>query len=154
MTDKDHVYRMGRGSDPEHLHDQALFKRLLAEHGQLERHSEMLPKGIRVKTTSHNPDLARVIQEHVEGMKIRFGKGRAIRSWDPLFIALFEYRDQITMEYQNIDNGVEATLTAEDPRLIELIHAHNQTLHQFVDRGFDASRNPSPAPLWVVEAYQ
>ncbi|ACX96874.1 hypothetical protein [Halothiobacillus neapolitanus] len=149
-----HVYRHGRGSDEAHRHDQALFQQLLRAHQQLHRHSVRLPNGIRVQTTSENPELVRVIQEHVEGMKHRFGMGRAIRSWDPLFSALFEYREQISMTYRNIDNGVEAELTAEDPKLIELIHCHDQTLHQFVERGFDASQHPSPAPEWVLAAYR
>ena len=149
-----HVYQRGRGSDESHRRDQALFKQLLADHKQLRRETVLLPNGIRVKTTSDNPELVRVLQEHVEGMKLRFGNGRAIRSWDPLFIALFEYRDQITMIYRNLDNGVESELTAEDPKLIELIHAHDLTLHQFVERGFDASRQQSPAPDWVLEAYR
>jgi hypothetical protein len=149
-----HVYRHGRGTDESHLRDQALFKQLLVDHKQLRRETERLPNGIRVQTTSENPDLARILREHVEGMKVRFGMGRAIRSWDPLFSALFEYRDQISMNYRVIDKGVEAELTAEDPKLIELIHCHDQTLHQFVDRGFDASQHPSPVPSWVQDAYR
>ncbi|MGD9665436.1 MAG: hypothetical protein AB7U34_09560, partial [Novosphingobium sp.] len=76
------------------------------------------------------------------------------RSWDPLFIALFEYRNQINMVYRNIEHGVEAELTAEDPKLIELIRCHDQTLHQFLEQGFNAGRNPSPAPEWVQVAYR
>lgn len=148
------VYRHGRGSDESHRRDQALFKQLLADHKQLRRETILLPNGIKVQTTSDNPELVRILQEHVEGMKIRFGNGRAIRSWDPLFIALFEYRDQITMVYRNLGNGVESELTAQDSKLIELIHAHDLTLHQFVERGFEASRHPSPAPEWVRQAYQ
>jgi len=149
-----HVYRHGRGTDDRHLRDQALFKQLLTDHGQLRRETEPLPNGIRVQTTSDNPELVRILQEHVEGMKTRFGSGRAIRSWDPLFSALFEYRDQISMIYRNTANGVEAELTADDPKLIELIHCHDQTLHQFVDRGFEASRQPSPVPHWVQASYR
>ncbi|MDD3576265.1 hypothetical protein [Halothiobacillus sp.] len=149
-----HVYRHGRGTDESHRRDQALFKQLLIDHKQLRRETEALPNGIRVQTTSENPELVRIIQEHVEGMKVRFGSGRAIRSWDPLFSALFEYREEISMVYRNIENGVEAELTADDPKLIELIHAHDLTLHQFVERGFDASRHPSPVPEWVQEAYR
>lgn len=149
-----HVYRHGRGTDESHRRDQALFGRLLTDHKQLRRETEPLANGIRVRTMSENPELARILQEHVEGMKVRFGGGRAIRSWDPLFSALFEYRDEISMVYRNIDNGVEAELTAEDPKLIELIHAHDLTLHQFVERGFDASHHPSPVPEWVLEAYR
>ncbi|MHB9022154.1 MAG: hypothetical protein ACYC3A_10035 [Halothiobacillus sp.] len=147
------VYRHGRGSDEAHRRDQALFQRLLAEHTALRRVTECLPNGIRVQTLSDDPDLVRIIQEHVEGMNTRFGNGRAIRSWDPLFSALFEHRYEIQMEYRNIPQGVEAVLTAEDEKLVELIHCHDKTLHQFVQHGFEASKNPSPVPDWVKTQY-
>ncbi|HQT42520.1 MAG TPA: hypothetical protein PLD79_00910 [Halothiobacillus sp.] len=148
-----HYYQRGRGSDASHRRDQALFQQLLAEHRALKRVSELLPNGIRVQTTSENPELAKVIQTHVEGMKIRFAHDRSIRSWDPLFIALFDYRHDIQMVYHNIPTGVEVVLTADEPKVIELIHAHNKTLHQFIDYGLEASQNPSPAPDWAKAEY-
>jgi hypothetical protein len=148
-----HRYQRGRGSDESHRQDQALFKELLAQHGALKRVTEVLPNGIRVQTTSEVPELARVIQAHVEGMKRRFANDRSIRSWDPLFVALFDYRHEIEMVYHNIPTGVEAVLTAEEPKLIELIHAHDKTLHQFTKYGFEASKNASPAPDWVLAQY-
>ncbi len=95
---------------------------------------------------------AKVLQAHVEGMEKRFGMGRAIRSWDPLFAALFEYKDQIRMEYRTIENGVEAKLTADDPKLIELIHSHDLTLHGFVDEGFEAGKREAQTRLVGINA--
>ena len=149
MTEHHRAYRHGRGSDAEHKADQALFSKLLERHTELKRETEKLPNGIIVRTTSDNPELVKVLIEHVESMERRFGKGRAIRSWDPLFAALFEYRDQIKMEYHPIENGVEAKLTAEDPKLVELIYAHDETLHGFVNEGFEAGRRESPVPDWL-----
>lgn len=142
-------YRHGHGSDAQHKADQALFSKLLEHHSELVRTTEQLPNGICSRTISNNADLAKTIQEHVVGMEKRFGMGRAIRSWDPLFAALFEYKDQINMEYHNIENGVEATLTSDDPKIVELIHCHDQTLHNFVDHGFEAGGQESPKPDWV-----
>jgi len=142
-------YRHGHGSDEQHKKDQVLFSKLLEHHTELTRATEKLDNGICSRTTSSNPELAKIIQEHVEGMEKRFGMGRAIRSWDPLFAALFEYKDQIKMEYRNIEEGVEAVLTSEDPKMIELIHCHDETLHGFVDQGFDAGGKESPKPEWL-----
>ena len=147
---EDKVYKLGRGgSDEQHKADQALFHELLQEHQQLKRETRLIEKGIVATTTSDNPHLAKVLQQHVVGMEKRFGMGRAIRSWDPLFVALFEYKDEINMDYKAIPNGVEATLTTENPKLIELIHAHDLTLHGFVDKGFEAGRSESPKPSWL-----
>lgn len=142
-------YRHGHGTDELHKQDQALFSKLLEQHEQLERQTQKIDKGIIATTTSDNPELAKVLQDHVVGMEKRFGMGRAIRSWDPLFAALFEYKDQITMQYEAIDKGVKATLTAEDPKLIELIHCHDLTLHGFVNEGFVAGGRESPKPDWL-----
>ncbi|MDR9498269.1 MAG: hypothetical protein RI556_03770 [Hydrogenovibrio sp.] len=142
-------YRHGHGSDAEHLQDQALFSQLLEQHDELARETRFVENGVLARTTSTNPELVKVLQAHVDGMEKRFGKGRAIRSWDPLFAALFEYRDQITMEYFHCEDGVEALLTTDDPKLLALIHCHDQTLHNFVERGGDASRHESPKPDWL-----
>lgn len=147
MSDK--PYRHGHGSDEAHKRDQALFAELLEQHKQLKRETEKLTNGILARTTSENPRLAQVLIDHVEGMEKRFGAGRAIRSWDPLFAALFEYREQIQMEYRAIENGVEARITSDDPQLVELIHSHDQTLHQFVDYGYEKSGQQSPKPDWL-----
>lgn len=143
------AYRHGHGSDDAHKQDQALFSKLLEEHEQLQRTTQIIENGIISQTTSENPELVKVLQAHVAGMAKRFGMGRAIRSWDPLFAALFEYKDQIEMHYCNIENGVEATLTAQDPKLVELIQCHDKTLHGFVDEGFEAGKRESPKPNWI-----
>jgi len=145
------VYKHGHGSDEQHKQDQALFSQLLEQHEQLTRTTEKLANGICSRTQTESPELIKVLQEHVVGMEKRFGMGRAIRSWDPLFAALFEYKDQIKMEYHAIENGVEATLTSDDPKIIELIHCHDQTLHNFVDHGFNAGKQESPKPSWLKD---
>jgi len=148
-TSEHKQYKHGHGSDEQHKKDQALFSHLLEHHKELTRTTERLPNGICSRTTSESSKIVKILQEHVAGMEKRFGMGRAIRSWDPLFAALFEYKDQIDMQYRNIENGVEATLTSNDPKIIELIHCHDDTLHGFVDEGFDAGKRESPKPSWL-----
>lgn len=142
-------YRHGHGSDEQHRQDQALFSKLLENHQALKRETRTLENGIVARTTSDDPELVTVLIAHVEGMEKRFGMGRAIRSWDPLFAALFEYKDHIKMVYRTLENGVEAELTADDPKLVELIHSHDLTLHGFVNEGFEAGRRESPKPEWL-----
>ena len=148
-TVKHSDYRFGHGSDDAHKKDQALFSKLLENHQQLRRETEKLPNGIRAITESENTDLVKTLQAHAIGMEKRFEQGRAIRSWDPLFAALFEYKDQMQMHYEMTEKGVCATLTADDPKLIELIHCHDLTIHGFINRGFDAGGEKSPKPEWL-----
>lgn len=147
---KSHNFRHGRGgNDEQHRQDQALFKELLREHANIKRQTLQIEGGIISTTTANTPELVRILQDHVVGMEKRFGNDRAIRSWDPLFAALFEYKDQITMSYRNIENGVEATLTTDNPKLLELIQCHDETLHGFVNEGFEAGGRESPKPDWL-----
>ncbi|GKT11403.1 MAG: hypothetical protein ISEC1_P0367 [Thiomicrorhabdus sp.] len=143
------TYKHGHGSDKWHKKDQALFSQLLEFHDQLKRKTELLDNGIRSITTAQTPELAKILQDHVAGMKKRFGMGRAIRSWDPLFAALFEYKDEIKIQYRAIDNGVESIVTTENPKLVELIQCHDATLHGFVKNGFNAGGEESPKPSWL-----
>lgn len=142
-------YRHGHGTDEQHKKDQALFAELLEKHHLLDRKTKKLPNGIIAYTTSTHPHLTEIIQKHVESMEVRFAADRAIRSWDPLFAALFEYKDQINMVYENTEDGVKATLTSEDPKLVALIHCHDQTLHNFVNEGYNISGQESPKPDWL-----
>jgi len=83
---KDKIYKHGHGgNDAEHQAHQADITALLEGHTSLKRETEHLPNGIRTCTTSDDPELARILLRHAEDMKARFTKGRAIRSWDPLF---------------------------------------------------------------------
>lgn len=148
-----HQYKFGHGTDEAHKRDQALFSQLLENHWKLNRKTAFLPNGIRVVTRSTDPGLVKVLQQHVEGMEKRFASGRAIRSWDPLFAALFEFRDQIRMRYENEPDGVVAELTSDDPKIVELIRAHDETLHNFIRAGYNISGEPSPAPEWVRAHY-
>jgi hypothetical protein len=44
---------------------------------------------------------------------------------------------------------VESKLTSKDEKIIELIHAHDKTLHGFVNEGRVAGRRESPKPSWL-----
>lgn len=147
--EKNRIYRHGHGSDEQHKKDQALFSTLMEHHHEIFRETELLEKGIRAKTTSQNPQIASILQKHVSGMEKRFAMGRAIRSWDPLFAALFEYRDKILFEYKSIRNGVEAKLTTDDPKVLEILHCHDETIHDFIQEGSTAGKRQSPKPEWL-----
>jgi len=144
---KDKIYKHGHGgSDAEHQAHQADITALLEGHTSLKRMTEHLPNGIRTCTTSENPDLAAMLLRHAQDMKARFAKGRAIRSWDPLFAILFEQRHAIHVTLIEHEDGVCAELTCTDPALIPLIHAHDKALMQFVAEGRTAASQESPVP--------
>ncbi|MGD9889112.1 MAG: hypothetical protein AB7S56_07605 [Halothiobacillaceae bacterium] len=144
---EDKIYKHGRGgNDAEHQAHQADIQSLLDAHAQLRRVTEHLPNGIRTCTTSTDAALAQILQRHAQDMKARFAKGRAIRSWDPLFAMLFEQRDAIHVELIERADGLCAELTCTDLTLIPLIHAHDEAIMRFVAEGRTAAAQESPVP--------
>ena len=144
---EDKIYKHGRGgNDAEHQAHQADIQSLLDRHNSLRRVTEHLPNGIRTCTTSNDPALVHILQRHAQDMKARFAKGRAIRSWDPLFAMLFEQRDAIHVELIERADGLCAELTCTDLTLIPLIHAHDEAIMRFVAEGRTAASQESPIP--------
>jgi len=144
---KEKVFQRGRGGrDAEHLADEALFHELLKRHDEIERTTKKINNGIEsiTRITSQDTALIKILQEHALGMKKRFDSGRAIRSWDQLFIDLFDHREQIQVEWKMLEDGIKVTLKAEDPKVCDLIKLHDETLHAFVNHGFKAAREESP----------
>ncbi|WP_304545744.1 hypothetical protein [Sulfurimonas microaerophilic] len=141
------VFQRGRGGrDAAHLADEKLYHELLERHTEIERTTTELENGIETITRipSKDENLIKILQEHAMGMKKRFDGNRAIRSWDPLFIELFDHREQIQMNSTMLDDGIKVTLTADDEKICELIKRHDETLHAFVNYGFKAARHESP----------
>ena len=130
------VYRFGRGgSDEEHQKHQADISVLLDNHNEIQREICLLADGFTATTTSTNPLIVKHLHDHVSDMKARFAKGRAIRSWDPVYALLFAYKDDIQISYQMRDDGVYSKVTTKNVELIELLHAHAQEVSGFVREG-------------------
>lgn len=141
------VFQRGRGgSDAQHIADAKLYHELLVRHNEIERITQEIESGIEsiTRVTSKDKELIKILQEHVVGMKKRFDGNRAVRSWDPLFVELFDFREQIDMNWEMLDDGIKVTLSSDDEKVRSLIKLHDETLHAFVKHGFKASRHESP----------
>ncbi len=141
------VFLRGRGgSDAAHQADATLYHTLLQRHTELERTSQKTERGVDTLTrvTSGDPALVKILHDHVTGMKKRYDAGRAVRSWDPLFVAFFDHRDAIELSWELLEDGISVSLASDDAEVRKLIHLHDETLHTFVRSGFNASRHESP----------
>lgn len=144
---KPKVFLRGRGgSDAGHKADEVLYHTMLERHEELERVTTKWENGFEAVTrvTSGDAELVAMLQEHVIGMKKRFDGGRAIRSWDPLFVELFDCREAINIAWEMLEDGVKVVMTSDNPEVRELLMRHDETLQAFVNYGFQASRHESP----------
>ena len=84
-------------------------------------------------TTS--PKVQALIKEHAWAMKARLKNHAPIRRWDPLFAAIFENADKISLEVTNTPKGVKVVETSSDPYVVKLIQAHAASISEHVKEG-------------------
>lgn len=97
---------------------------------------------IHTETWSERQEVTDWIQQHVIQMVERFEDDQMIRSWDPLFVALFENKDDIIWSLTNTTKGVSVDSEGMTPCGTSLAWAHAQVVSAFVNRGRAEVREP------------
>lgn len=129
-----------------HAADMATIHALLAQNGKIQRTVKKLPDGVETRTTSTDPAVARMIQEHTQAMKKRLHDRQPIRNWDPLFAVVFQHADKIKMIVKNIAGGVRIVETSSDAYVVQVIQSHAEAVNGFVAKGMAGMHESHPAP--------
>lgn len=130
---------MGPGmSASEHGNIQAL----LSAHRTIERAVEEIPGGVRTRTVTSDPAAVGPLRAHVRQMGRRLELGMLVRPWDPVFRAVFEHADEISMTWEDIEGGIQVVETSDNPGVVPLIRAHARKVDSFVAGGHAAARPP------------
>lgn len=79
-------------------------------------------------------------------MKGRLESGRRLRQWDPLYEAVFDHAEKITLHVEKTPKGIRVTETSADPQVAALIRAHAKVVTGFAEHGFDESAKAHPVP--------
>jgi len=119
---------------------------LVFNHAAVSRTVENLPNGVRTITTSSDPELLPVLRRHPREMGDLYKSGGMVRGWDPVFRELAAVSDLVHMEVKNIEGGVEAIATSDDPQVVKLIQAHAEKVSEMVRRGAPAMREATALP--------
>lgn len=120
---------------------------LLDQHEAIQREVKEIEGGVETVTTSEDPEVTRMIREHVRQMEQRVESGHGLRWWDPTFAELFSHHEKIVMEIEDVPGGVKVRETSEDPDVALLIRQHAiRGVSEFVARGFDRAQEPTPLP--------
>jgi hypothetical protein len=113
----------------------------------IERQVEEIEGGVVAVTRSpSSPQAAAAIRRHVLEMKGLLESGGRVRVWDPLFRELLERGDQISMEIEELADGMRVTETSADPQVVELLRTHARKVTEFIERGPAAVHEPTPLP--------
>ncbi len=138
-------YRQG---GPDHQQDHVVIQDLLHQRASIQRKVTLIEDGVETLTESENPELAVKIKEHVHAMHRRVVDVRPIRMRDPLFAAIFENAEAISMQITETEKGVRVIETSPHPYVVKLIQEHARVVSNFVKFGHsEAMKNHSvPAP--------
>jgi hypothetical protein len=131
---------MGWERGPAAHQDIAVIHQLFDTHERIQRRVELLSNGIRATTTSSDPQVAALLQQHVQQMYRRLAERRPfpmIRHV-PTLPALFNQADRYQRHFQPLDKGVQVEETTQDQTLVATLHEHAREISQFVKEGRSA----------------
>jgi uncharacterized protein len=126
--------------------DMQTIHKLFADSKKVKRTVKNVPSGVEALTESSDPKVVALLQEHVAAMKARLETKRPMRMWDPLFAALFQNADKMTMTVTNTKAGVQIVETSSDPYVVKLLQAHGGAVSGFVKDGMSGMHVSHPAP--------
>eukprot|EP01023_Acetabularia_acetabulum_P030458 TRINITY_DN2867_c0_g1_i1.p3 TRINITY_DN2867_c0_g1~~TRINITY_DN2867_c0_g1_i1.p3 ORF type:complete len:189 (+),score=24.19 TRINITY_DN2867_c0_g1_i1:570-1136(+) len=116
-------------------------------HNELINRTVTLQKGgMSSVTESEDPRLAFKIKKHVHQMFARMQCRHPVRSWDPLFQAIFQAAPAIVEQIGDTQKGIKYKRTSTDDYAEKVILAHAAVIDEFVAKGRDQTRKGHPAP--------
>ncbi len=127
-------------------YDRDVWTDLLDTHDAIHRSVKHIDGGVEAVTESDDPAVAAKIKDHAFAMQRRMKEGLRVRQWDPLFVALFDRHDAITLVVVETEKGVSIRETSSDPEVVALLQAHAAGVDAMVREGFSASRVETPMP--------
>lgn len=125
--------RGGMGMSPEaHATIQGLFD----SHAQFERKVELTADGYVSRTTSENPEMAKMVQSHVKQMESRLKQGLMVRRWDPAYDEFVRYYSQIDIKITPIEKGIQVVASGKTDEAKKVVRNHAGIVSRFVEYGW------------------
>ena len=93
-TSSDRVAGVSDAEPGSLAYDRDVFQTLLGNHELIKREVHEIPDGVETTTESDNSDIAKLLRDHAHAMKARIENDRRIRQWDPMFVTVFNFKNQ------------------------------------------------------------
>jgi hypothetical protein len=131
---------MGMGRDAATASDMGTIHELAVNHDQIMRTVENLPDGIRTVTESDDPEIAKLIKEHVAkmGERVRAGKMMRVPIESPAVHEIYRKKDKIRTTAEQTAKGVIVVQTSADPKIAKLLQEHAVEVTSLVEGGMEA----------------
>ncbi len=133
-----------RGPLPEE--QQAIIQEMATRHKELKREVEQTEDGYSATTTTENKELAGKLKAHLAYMEKRLESKAMVRRWDPAFVELVDYYDQLDTTITPLENGVKVVVKGKSPEAIKVAQNHAKIVSGFAKEGQKAvQREHAPA---------
>jgi hypothetical protein len=131
---------MGMGRDSATADDMGTIHELAVHHDKIKRTVENLADGIRTVTESDDPEIAKLIKEHVAkmGERVRAGKMMRVPLESPAVHEIYRNKDKIRTTTEQTAKGVIVVQTSADPKIAKLLQEHAVEVTSLVEGGMEA----------------
>ena len=141
---KGHGHNQGQGM-PEEM--RKVIHGLFDDHDKIERKIELTESGYQAITTSKDPNVAELLQKHLDQMEARLKSGKMVRRWDPAYEELMRHYDNIDFEITEVEGGISVVATGKNEDAVRVARNHASIISQFVEYGWAEHDKTHPAVL-------
>ncbi len=123
---------------------QEIIRELAKRHQELIREVKLTDDGYSATTTTQNKELATKLKLHLAYMEKRLDSKAMVRRWDPAFVELVEYYDQLETKIMPLENGVKVEVKGKTPEAVKVAKNHARIVSGFVEEGQKAVQRKHP----------
>lgn len=125
---------------------QEIIAEMAKRHRDFKRVVELTEGGYQATTTTTDKDLAAKLKAHLNYMAARLDSKAMVRRWDPAFVELVEYYDQLDTKITELDDGVRVVVSGKTPDAVKVARNHAKIVTGFTQEGDKAvQREHKPA---------
>ena len=128
------------GHDSSTMAEMGAIHELMVNHDRINRTVTNLADGIRTVTESDDPEIAKIIKEHVSSMDQRVSAGNdpGLPMESPALHSIFRNADKVQTSIQTTGNGVIVVQTSTDPETVAALQTHASEVSDLVKGGMAA----------------
>jgi hypothetical protein len=134
---------MGMSHDSQTMAEMGAIHELIVNHDRIKRIVTNLPDGIRTVTESDDPQIAKVIKEHVASMSQRVSEksdpGLPIES--PALHSILRNGDKVRTTVEATEKGAIVIQTSTDPEIVAALQQHASEVNDLVRDGMAAAHS-------------
>jgi hypothetical protein len=133
---------------------QEIIAEMAERHRDFKRVVELTKDGYQATTTTADKELAAKLKAHLKYMAARLDSKAMVRRWDPAFVELVEYYDQLDTRITEVDDGVRVVVTGKNADAVKVAQNHARIVTGFTKEGSKAVQREHKPALTKPDAGQ